>query len=135
MPASHKRIQMSSLLNVLMLTPDPILQVAQAALLIPQLIKTNNKENSDLSFGLSFSNCVPRISATSVNDCLLNKYACCRNHGMDTFYLGLKTFINWAESNSNRCAAVITIVDKQMGLNLVSISFYYIYFSCKYPVL
>ena len=56
MPASHKRIQMSSLLNVLMLTPDPILQVAQAALLIPQLIKTNNKENSDLSFALSFSN-------------------------------------------------------------------------------
>ena len=51
MPASHKRIQMSSLLNVLMLTPDPILQVAQAALLIPQLIKTKNKENSDLSFG------------------------------------------------------------------------------------
>ena len=78
MPASHKRIQMSSLLNVLMLTPDPILQVAHAALLIPQLIKTNNKENSDLSFALSFSNCVPRISATSVNGCLISmhKYLC-----------------------------------------------------------
>ena len=74
MPASHKRIQMSSLLNVLIMTPDPILQVAQAALLIPQLIKTNNKENSDLSFALSFSNCVPRISATSVNDCLISMH-------------------------------------------------------------
>ena len=41
-----------------------------------------------------------------------------RNHGMDTFYLGFKTFVNWVYSNRNRWAAVITIVDKQMGFKI-----------------
>ena len=45
-----------------------------------------------------------------------------RNHGIDTFYLGFKTFVIWVYSNRNRCAAVITILDKKKGLKSHSIT-------------